>query len=279
MFERFATATRRAVVDAQAEARELGHHFVSTQHLVLGLLVSDPEQTSAVRAFLVAAGMDVDGVRAAVAEADPRRSSAPIVGTIPFTPRSKKVLELALREALGQGWHEIRPEHLLLGILREGQGSGCRLLGAHGVTLDVVRGWMAGAWTRRLVDWGDRPVTMSRMTVGARHAAEAAQRVAGGAYHTVGTHHLLLGLLDEGEGLAAAVLASSGLTRAAVEVAIAEHGAEGTSDGPPPPRVSAVGQGIEVRIQDPELARRLDQVDSTVVGQVVRDALQAFLSR
>src|SRR4051794_4569184 len=143
MFERFAAPTRRVLVEAQAEARDLGHHFIDTEHLVLGLLVPDPDTNSPVRAMLLAAGLDLESVRDAIAARQPRRASAPILGTIPFTPRSKKVLELSLREAIHHGGREIQPEHLLLAILRERDGGGCRLLDAHGITYEGVMAWMA----------------------------------------------------------------------------------------------------------------------------------------
>src|SRR5688500_10609474 len=140
MFERFAAPTRRVLVEAQAEARELGHHFIDSQHVLLGLLVPDPDYNSPVRAMLLAAGLDLPQLRTTVLESDPRRSSAPIIGTIPFTPMAKQVLELSLREALTAGANEIHPEHLLLSLLREPTGEACRLLSARGVTAEAVRG-------------------------------------------------------------------------------------------------------------------------------------------
>src|SRR4051794_32713717 len=142
MFERFAAPTRRVLLEAEAEARELGHHFIDTQHLVLGLLVPDPDTNSAVRAMLLAAGLDLDSVREAVGDVEPNRSSSPIIGTIPFTPQSKKVLELSFREAISRGSQEIQPEHLLLGILRERRSEGCKLLDSVGVTADGVKAWL-----------------------------------------------------------------------------------------------------------------------------------------
>src|SRR3954468_2158978 len=143
MFERFATSARRVVVEAQDEARDLGHHFIGTQHLVLGLLTPEPGANEPTRAMLLAAGLDLERARQAVAQADGRTFSAPIIGKIPFTPRSKKVLELSLREAIHMGWKEIHPQHLLLGILREGKGEGCKLLAAHDITYEAVKAWLA----------------------------------------------------------------------------------------------------------------------------------------
>src|SRR5204862_4674991 len=131
------------------EARELGHHFIDTQHLVLGLLVGDPDTNSAVRAMLLAAGLDLESVRLAVADMEPKGSTSPIIGTIPFTPQSKKVLELSFREAISRGSQDIQPEHLLLGILRERRSEGCKLLDSVGITADGVRDWLANPATMR----------------------------------------------------------------------------------------------------------------------------------
>jgi ATP-dependent Clp protease ATP-binding subunit ClpA len=96
-------------------------------------------------AALAAIGIDLEAVRSRVEAAfgpgaldvPPRPGCGG--GTVPFTARSKKCLELALREAVHLGDDRIRPEHVLLGILREGEGVGARILAAHGVTGDAVR--------------------------------------------------------------------------------------------------------------------------------------------
>ena len=288
MFERFAAPARRALVEAQAEARDLGHHAIGTQHLVLGLLTPDPGVNEPTRAMLLAAGLDLAQARVMVAEADGRAFSAPIIGTIPFTPRSKKVLEMSFREALGLGSNDIHPHHLLLGILREGSGQGCRLLATHDVTYEAVRAWVAapamvhpGARSRLHEMGGGQMGGIQSggtipMTPGGRQATVLAQRAAGGSGQVMATHHLLLGLIDESEGVAAIVLRALGVNRAEVEAKIAELGPIGTSDAPPVTHVK-VGDSVEVRIDDPALARRLEQADAGDVGEVVRRALLEHL--
>ena len=170
MFERFTQEARRAVIAAQTEARVLRHPNVGTEHVLLGLL-ADPSSTAG--AVLDAAGMSVAAARQAVisrvgacgpgaaATADPAAEAAALEtigididrvraaveasfgegaleragllgrsrgGHIPFTPLAKKALELSLREALRLKDRSIGSEHILLGLLREGEGLGARLL-------------------------------------------------------------------------------------------------------------------------------------------------------
>jgi hypothetical protein len=134
MFERFTDRARNVVRVAQDEARRLGHASVGTEHLLLGLL-AEPEGIGA-RA-LVALGRPVDGLRAEVEHAAGRGEGAP-AGHLPFQPRSKKVLELSLREALALGHNYIGTEHILLGLVRE-EGAAARVLVAQGLDLPAVR--------------------------------------------------------------------------------------------------------------------------------------------
>ena len=117
MFERFSAGARQVLVLAQEEARLLGHGAVGTEHLLLGLLHGQEGPAAYV---LAASGISLeDARREAAAITTP--SPAPPDGR-PFTPRMKKVLELALRESLQQGDLEVGAPHLLLGLLREGAG-------------------------------------------------------------------------------------------------------------------------------------------------------------
>jgi hypothetical protein len=135
MFERFSSRARNAVRLAQEETRRLGHTSVGTEHLLLGLL-SEPEGLGA-RA-LVAVGVPLDGLRAEVERTIGRGEGAP-AGHLPFQPRSKKVLELALREALQLGCNDIGTEHILLGLVREGEGVAAQVLVGRGVDLPTLR--------------------------------------------------------------------------------------------------------------------------------------------
>ncbi|MFL6103199.1 MAG: Clp protease N-terminal domain-containing protein, partial [Actinomycetes bacterium] len=128
MFERFTDRARNVVRAAQDEARRLGHASIGTEHLLLGLL-AEPEGIAA-RA-LAALGLSLDGLRAEVERTAGRGEGAP-GGHIPFQPRSKKVLELSLREALSLGHNYIGTEHILLGLVRE-EGMAAQGLATHGV--------------------------------------------------------------------------------------------------------------------------------------------------
>jgi len=135
MFERFTDRARKVTVDAQAEARRLGHGHIGTEHLLLGLL-GEPESVGT-RA-LVALGLSLDGLRAEVERTAGRGEGSP-AGHIAFTPRAKKVLELSLREALGLGHNYIGTEHILLGLIREDEGIAAQVLAGHGADLDQAR--------------------------------------------------------------------------------------------------------------------------------------------
>ncbi len=135
MFERFTDRARRVVVLAQEEARLLNHNFIGTEHVLLGMLA---EGEGIAAQVLVSADISLDAARSKV-EAIGRRGSSTPPGHIPFTPRAKKVLEYALREALQLGDNFIGTEHLLLALLREGQGIAIQALVNLGADLDWVR--------------------------------------------------------------------------------------------------------------------------------------------
>jgi ATP-dependent Clp protease ATP-binding subunit ClpC len=119
MFERFTAETRRVIVLAQEEARALNHNSISSEHLLLGLLREDENLAS--RA-LVSLSFSLESVRDSVGQRVPATEHLSS-GHIPFTPRAKRVLELANRESRQLGHDRIRPEHLLLGLLRDdGEG-------------------------------------------------------------------------------------------------------------------------------------------------------------
>jgi ATP-dependent Clp protease ATP-binding subunit ClpC len=135
MFERFTDRARRVVVLAQGEARNLGHNYIGTEHILLALI--DEGQGVAAKA-LEALGVGQDAARQRVEDMIGRGEGAP-QGHIPFTPRAKKVLELSLREALQLGHDYIGTEHILLGLIREGDGVGAQVLVGLGADLDRTR--------------------------------------------------------------------------------------------------------------------------------------------
>jgi ATP-dependent Clp protease ATP-binding subunit ClpA len=124
VFERFTERARQVVVLAQEEARTLSHNYIGTEHILLGLLRED--QGIAARA-LESLGVTVERVRAQVVRIVGAGEEV-TTGQIPFTPRAKKVLELALREALSLSHNYIGTEHILLGLIRENEGVAARIL-------------------------------------------------------------------------------------------------------------------------------------------------------
>src|SRR4051794_4337759 len=276
MFERFSSAGRRVVVQAEREARSLGHDFIGTEHLMLALV--GPETVGRAADLLAGYGLDIDELRTAVVECvGLGEDDLPDRKTIAFTPRSKKVLELSLREALAVRSRTIEPEHVLLGILREGEGVGARLLTERGVTMDAVRSSLGGPTRpgRRLRSF--RSPSFPGMTTGALRAIAQARK-SGGRAGPVGSQHLLLGLIDEDEGLAAKVLDHLGVSRAAVEAAIAELSDEGTSDAPAKVEVE-MGEALTIRVADPDLLQRLKAVEGVEIGSIVSKAIEDALAQ
>ena len=180
MFERFTVRAREVVQGAQEQARQLGHGYIGTEHLLLAILSLDG---GIARDLLIEAGVSADSVRRAIqreVHSDPYtdaealesigidlnavkakleeafgpgaldeqppskrgwfgRKSYPSGGHIPFTPRSKMILELSLREALALKHKHIGTEHMLLGLLREGEGLAAKILAEQGVDFKLLR--------------------------------------------------------------------------------------------------------------------------------------------
>jgi len=172
MFERFADDARQAVALAQDEAVALHHGWIGTEHVLLGVLGSGGGGARLLAGFgidatgvredvvrivgrgetdidpnaLATLGIDLEAVRerverafgpGALSRAD--RGCTKVGGHVPFTARAKKSLELTLREALALGARDLRGEHLVLGLLREGDGVAAQILAERGVTLDAAR--------------------------------------------------------------------------------------------------------------------------------------------
>jgi ATP-dependent Clp protease ATP-binding subunit ClpC len=135
MFERFTEKAIKVVMLAQEEARRLGHNFVGTEQILLGLI---GESTGIAAKVLKSMGVNLKDTRVEV-EKIIGRGSGFVAVEIPFTPRAKRVLELSLEEARQLGHNYIGTEHILLGVLREGDGIASRVLEALGVQGDKVR--------------------------------------------------------------------------------------------------------------------------------------------
>lgn len=135
MFERFTDRARRVVVLAQEDARLLGHNYIGTEHVLLGI-AHEGEGVGA--QALGNLGVSLEDARSQVEEIIGRGGSHP-TGHLPYTPRAKKVLELALREALQLGHNYVGTEHILLGLIREGEGVAAKVLVNLGADLSNVR--------------------------------------------------------------------------------------------------------------------------------------------
>jgi ATP-dependent Clp protease ATP-binding subunit ClpC len=135
MFERFTEKAIKVIMLAQEEARRLGHNFVGTEQILLGLI---GEGTGVAAKVLKSMGVNLKDARIEV-EKIIGRGSGFVAVEIPFTPRAKRVLELSLEEARQLGHNYIGTEHLLLGLIREGEGVAARVLENLGVDLAKVR--------------------------------------------------------------------------------------------------------------------------------------------
>jgi ATP-dependent Clp protease ATP-binding subunit ClpC len=135
MFERFTDRARRVVVEAQHEARALGHDYIGTEHLLLGLIT---EGEGLAAKALESLGVSAEALRERVAGiVDPGQQSRPT--HIPFTPQAKQVLRLSLAEARRLGHDYIGTEHLLLALIQEREGVAGRALADAGADLERVR--------------------------------------------------------------------------------------------------------------------------------------------
>jgi ATP-dependent Clp protease ATP-binding subunit ClpA len=262
MFERFTDRARQTVVLAQEEARRLNHPYIGTEHLLLGLI---REGDGAAAKALRRLGIGLPDAREAVVDIIGEGAGAPS-GHIPFTPRSKKVLELSLREALQMGHNYIGTEHILLGMIREGEGVAAQVLIRRGADLNGVR---AMVLTELSQFGGLRQQRLTpRRTPGAEEALANAQRIA--ASTPVGSHHLLEALARSEDTLAGKVLASLGVDPETLAAAIDEMGTEGTSDATPEETAARL---MELRIEA-DVAYVVLRDESTV--ELVRTITQPF---
>ncbi|HEV2361781.1 MAG TPA: Clp protease N-terminal domain-containing protein [Acidimicrobiales bacterium] len=137
MFERFTDRARRVLVLAQEQARVLGHSFIGTEHILLGLV---EEGDGLAAQVLLSFDVRPDAVRTLIVETVGAGDKlAAETGSPPFTPRAKKALEMSLREALQLGHNYIGTEHMLLGVMSDGEGVAARVLVGLGLDLDSVR--------------------------------------------------------------------------------------------------------------------------------------------
>src|SRR5512136_1130419 len=147
-FERFTGRARRALGLAQEEAHRLGHNYIGTEHLLIGLA---REGNGVAAQVLSALGADSDRIRGAV-ETVVGRGDREVQGESGLTPRAKRVLEFAVDEARKLGHHYVGTEHLMLGLLREHEGIAAGVLEKLGLNADQVREEVLQALSQNPVD-------------------------------------------------------------------------------------------------------------------------------
>jgi ATP-dependent Clp protease ATP-binding subunit ClpC len=287
MFERFTDRARRVVVLSQEEARRLKHHYIGTEHILLGLL---GEADGVAARALTGLGMSLESAREEAAELVPP-GSVQLTSHIPFTPRAKKTLELSLREALQLNHNYIGTEHLLLGLIREGEGEqggrdegvAVKMLTRH-AELPAIRTAVlnllppASGEAPAMRRWRRaRPVGLGDLTLreaGVERTAEyaglnatpaadvtlsEAARLAG--TQPVGSHHLLLATLADPESAAARTLTVLGVNLDHAREALRDVDVTGTSDELPEEAgrrqmsVRVIGDRLTLEASDPVLVK------------------------
>jgi len=137
MLNRFTQRAQKAILLAQREAKRLNHDYLGTEHILLGLIALGEGVAAQVLQDL---GIDLKKVRREVEKMVGTGDNILLVGEVPFTPRAKKVLELAVQEAQDMGHNYVGTEHLLLGLIREEEGVAAKVLEGLGASLELVRG-------------------------------------------------------------------------------------------------------------------------------------------
>ena len=272
MFERFTSRARHVVVLAQEEARRLRHNYIGTEHILLGLL-GEPDGVAG--RVLAGFGMSLESTRREVTAIVSAGTTAPS-GHIPFTPRAKKTLELALREALQLHHNYIGTEHILLGLMREGEGVAAQILLQH-ADLQAIRtavtdlvpaastdtGGRGRRWLRRRGGAGlaEQGTSAGQAELNATPAADTtlseAARLAG--RHPVGSHHLLLAALTDPDTAAARALAALGVDLDQAKEALRSADVTGTSDELPEEAgrrqmlIQVSGERLTIEAADPAI--------------------------
>jgi ATP-dependent Clp protease ATP-binding subunit ClpC len=251
MFERFTDRARRVIVIAQEEARTLDHDSIRPEHLFLGLIQAEGVAGS----VLQEAGVDLEGVRGRVVVAEStrargKREAKGRMFQLPFSPKSKKALECALREALRLGHNYIGTEHILLGVIRATEDEADRFAGIVGVDLADLR----DRTETKLQSAGFGGGSMRSPAL--IEAMDRARRAADRALMTTG--HLLTSFVEDGRSQAALALGALGVTADALRSALGRIRVADTSDAVPGPRSVEIKVGdTHMTIDDPDLASTL----------------------
>jgi ATP-dependent Clp protease ATP-binding subunit ClpA len=282
MFERFTNHARHVVVLAQEEARKLRHNYIGTEHILLGLIgESDGLASRVITGF----GLSLEGARQEVTTIV-GTGKHELAGHIPFTPRAKKTLELALREALQLQHNYIDTEHILLGALREGEGVASQVLKKYADPLVIRMAVLnqlpsAQAETTRIRRWlrrhsppqpGEAAASAGQAVLSATPAADTtlseATRLAGA--QPVGSHHLLLAALADRDTAAARVLEALGVDLDQAKEALRTVDVTGTSDEQPE---EAGRRQMTIHVADDRITIEATDPITVEAGRAALDAL------
>jgi ATP-dependent Clp protease ATP-binding subunit ClpC len=242
MFERFSDKARAVVVSAQEEARTLQHNYIGTEHLLLGLF-NVPEGVGA--KALIRLELTQEMVREDVLLIVGPGKEKPS-GHIPFTARAKKCLELALREALQLKHNYIGTEHIVLALVREGDGVAAQIMASRLGDLGKVRPMVLATLGGVLEAESGRG--RKKATAAAEEVTVTAEALAGGA--PIGSHHLLEALVRAEGSMAARVLGALGVDPETVAAKIDELDPESTTDATPE---ETAARKMELRVVDGEV--------------------------
>jgi ATP-dependent Clp protease ATP-binding subunit ClpC len=159
MFNRFTERARKVIILAKEEARRFNHDYIGTEHILLGLI---REGEGVAAAVLQNMGMSLETIRLEVEKLVKPGPTTQILGDIPFTPRAKKVLELGAEEARSLGHNYIGTEHILLGLIREGEGVASQVLLNMGLDLNLLRNQIMNFLGSTIPGYGPAQKTKSK---------------------------------------------------------------------------------------------------------------------
>lgn len=268
MFNKFTDTSRRVVVLAQEQSRELGHGYIGAEHLLLGIASLD---SGSAHDALDRCGVRFGALQAATRALTPPGEKSP-GNHVPFTKVAKHILEDSLRRVVALGHDEIRPEHLLLSVLHQAMepdsfvGSLLRGLGVEPES--VIEALASDQDVVRPVS-GDS----DERTPGLRAADALAKRFAGRA--KTGTHHLLAAFLADPASAARQVLDAGGFNEGRLPTSPESWGVAGTSDDTPEGRaeralrIDVTDEGVTIRINDPEVLKRVREASRASDGSTI----------
>ncbi len=233
-FSRFNDRAKRVLALSQDEAVRFKHNYIGTEHLILGLA---REGEGVAAQVLTALGADLSKLRTAVGFIIPRGDASATPTEITLSPRTKKVIELAIDEARKMGQAQVGTEHLLLGLVREGEGIAAGVLESLGIKMENVRAKVMETLNHRAPAVAHAGYTfvsteprspVERLEDATKRVIALAQNEAIGLGQTwVGTEHLVLGLISANGTHTQKALRSLGVTADAVRERVAKVPAPG----------------------------------------------------